>query len=59
MFKCFETPDQTHLLDVMPFKMKHKLLGHPTLTIESLSKILPEIESNTLSFSFFSENSIL
>jgi hypothetical protein len=51
MFKCFETPDQTHLLDVMPFKMKHKLLGHPTLTIESLSKILPEIESNRVMYS--------
>lgn len=51
MFKSFEAPSDIQLLDRRPFKFKHKLLGHPALSIESLSKALPEIPNHQVMYS--------
>ncbi len=52
MFKSFDVPESdVQQWDKHPFKFKHKLLGHPALTVESLSKALPEIPSNQVMYS--------
>lgn len=51
MFKCFEPEFSEIDLDKTPSKFKHKLMGHPTLSIENLSKVIPELPEHQVMFS--------
>ena len=51
MFKSFDKPENIQLLDREPFKFKHRLMGHPALSIESLTKALPELAPHQVMYS--------
>ncbi len=51
MFKSFESPDDIQRWDREPFMFKHKLLGHPALSVESLAQALPALPSNQVMYS--------
>lgn len=51
MFKSFECPDDIQRWDREPFKFRHKLLGHPALTVESLSRALPALPAQQVMYS--------
>lgn len=51
MFKNFEAELGRVNFDVEPMKFKHKLIGHPTLSLENLAKVLPELPSHQVMYS--------
>lgn len=51
MFKCFEPEFSTIDLDKTPKKFKHKLMGHPTLSIDNLAKAIPEMPEYQVMYS--------
>ena len=50
-WKCFENNLRVDLVDREPFKFNHKLLGHPTLTIENIARALPLLPQNQVMYS--------
>lgn len=51
MFKCFDPEFKNVDLDKSPLKFKHKLMGHPTLSIDNLCKVIPELPENQVMYS--------
>ena len=49
--QCFEENEVLNQLDQAAFKFNHQLLGHPTLSLESLAKILPELDPERVEYS--------
>lgn len=49
--QCFEENEVLNQVDKAAFKFNHKLLGHPTLSLESLAKILPELSPERVEYS--------
>ena len=49
--RCFEDSPSLDLLDRETFKFKHKLVGHPALTLESLSRSLPALSEGRVRYS--------
>ena len=47
----FSETAEASLLDRAPFVFKHKLADHPTLTVESLARIIPELPASCLNHS--------
>lgn len=50
-WKCFESSLRVDLVDREPFKFRHKLLGHPTLTLENMALALPLLPREQVMYS--------
>jgi Cupin-like domain len=48
MFNCFEEDPKFDLMDKDAFKFTHKLLGHPTLSLENLASVLPKLKDRVV-----------
>lgn len=48
---CFEESIATDQLDRAGFTFRHKLLGHPSLSLENLGRVLPTLPKNQVMFS--------
>ena len=51
MTPCFAEDIKSELLDRQPFKFHHKLLGHPALSLENLSRVLPALPQQQVMYS--------
>jgi hypothetical protein len=51
MYKSFNSPVDGNMFDKHPFKFTHNLVNHPALSIESLSKTLPELPPYQIMYS--------
>ena len=51
MLKCFEDQNLSERLDREPFQFTHKLLGHPTLSLENLTKVIPGLPKEDVFYS--------
>jgi len=51
VMQCFDAELEAMLLDRAPFKLSHKLLGHPALTLENLGAVLPKLPKRQVMFS--------
>jgi hypothetical protein len=51
MTPCFADDIQSELLDRQPFKFHHKLLGHPALSLDNLSRVLPTLPTEQVMYS--------
>lgn len=51
MTPCFADDIKSELLDRQPFKFHHKLLGHPALSLENLSRVLPTLPQQQVMYS--------
>lgn len=51
MLKCFSGSVDASSLDRRPFTFSHQLVGHPSLSLESLAKTLPELPREKVQFS--------
>lgn len=51
MLKCFEDGLDLSRLDREPFKFSHKLLEHPALGMDSLSRSLPQLPADRIMYS--------
>lgn len=51
MTPCFANDLQSALLDRQPFKFHHKLLGHPALSLDNLSRVLPTLPPQQVMYS--------
>ncbi len=51
MTPCFADDLQSALLDRQPFKFHHKLLGHPALSLDNLSRVLPTLQPQQVMYS--------
>ena len=51
MTPCFADDLQSALLDRQPFKFHHKLLGHPALALDNLSRVLPKLPPQQVMYS--------
>ncbi|MDI1349068.1 cupin-like domain-containing protein [Aquabacterium sp.] len=51
MTPCFADDLQSALLDRQPFKFHHKLLGHPALSLDNLSRVLPTLPPQQVMYS--------
>ena len=49
--ESFEENDALDQLDSAAFKFNHKLLGHPSLSLENLARVLPELPVERVEFS--------
>jgi hypothetical protein len=49
--ESFEDNDVLNQLDSAAFKFNHKLLGHPSLSLENLARVLPELPAERVEFS--------
>lgn len=49
--QCFDTLLESAHLDRDAFKLSHKLLGHPALTLENLGAVLPRLPKRQVMFS--------
>lgn len=49
--RCFEDSPSLDLLDRETFKFQHKLVGHPALSLESLSRSLPALSEGRVRYS--------
>ncbi|RYY02392.1 MAG: transcriptional regulator [Gammaproteobacteria bacterium] len=49
--QSFEDNDALNQLDSAAFKFKHKLLGHPSLSLENLANVLPELPEGRVEYS--------
>jgi len=50
-WKCFENNLRVDLVDREAFKFNHRLLGHPTLTLENLARALPLLPEDQVMYS--------
>jgi hypothetical protein len=48
MLHCFEDTPDLDLMDKDGFKFKHKLLGHPALSLDNLAVILPRLQDKVV-----------
>lgn len=48
---CYEDTIQRDLLDRQAFTFRHKLLGHPALTLENLGRMIPTLPKEQLHYS--------
>ena len=46
MLQCFEGTLDRDQLDRRAFMFKHKLLGHPALSVQNLAKVIPALPAN-------------
>lgn len=51
MLICFERELDAGLLDRRPFKFRHKLMGHPALSLKSLEQSIPELPPERVKYS--------
>ncbi|RTL57965.1 MAG: transcriptional regulator [Rhodocyclaceae bacterium] len=51
MFACFDAAVDAGKLDREAFKFGHRLLGHPSLSLENLGAVLPALPKNQVMFS--------
>lgn len=51
MYRCFEEGFDPELLDRSDFKLKHKLLSHPALTLENLAAVIPSLPKDQVYYS--------
>lgn len=51
MTHCFAEDIRPDLLDRQPFKFHHKLLDHPALSLENLSRVLPTLPQQQVMYS--------
>jgi hypothetical protein len=51
MYSCFGDGFELELLDRNAFKFKHTLLGHPTLSLENLARVIPALPKDRVMFS--------
>jgi Cupin-like domain len=51
MLSCFDNSLDTHKLDRDSFLFGHKLLNHPTLSLENLARVLPRLPQNQVMYS--------
>lgn len=51
MTHCFADDIRNDLLDKEPFKFHHKLLDHPALSLENLSRVLPTLPQQQVMYS--------
>jgi len=51
MLTCFEDSIETGKLDRAAFKFRHRLLGHPSLSLENLGRVLPALPKSQVMFS--------
>lgn len=51
MSTCFATDLNSELLDKQPFKFHHNLMGHPALSLENLSRVLPTLPEQQVMYS--------
>jgi hypothetical protein len=49
--ESFEDNEALDQLDSAAFKFNHKLLGHPSLSLENLARVLPELPAGRVEFS--------
>ena len=49
--ESFEENEALDQLDSAAFKFNHKLLGHPSLSLENLARVLPELPAGRVEFS--------
>ncbi|RYY76316.1 MAG: transcriptional regulator [Gammaproteobacteria bacterium] len=49
--ESFEENESLDQLDSAAFKFNHKLLGHPSLSMENLARVLPELPAGRVEFS--------
>lgn len=51
MYKCIDHGIDFDKFDNTPFKFSHKILNHPTLSIENLAKVLPRMPKGHVKYS--------
>jgi Cupin-like domain len=51
MFDCFSNDFSAQKLDREAFKFQHKLMGHPTLTLENLARVIPALPKKHVMYS--------
>jgi hypothetical protein len=51
MYKCFKSDIDVSLLDKTPFPFKQRFADHPSLTLDSITKAIPELDKNLVFFS--------
>ncbi len=51
MLTCFDDSMATGKLDREAFTVRHKLMGHPSLSMENLARVLPTLPKNQVMFS--------
>jgi hypothetical protein len=51
MTQCFADDIRSDLLDKQPFKFHHKLLDHPALSLDNLSRVLPTLPQQQVMYS--------
>lgn len=49
--RCFDATIEHMPIDRQPFKIRHKLLGYPALTLENLGAVLPRLPKRQVMFS--------
>lgn len=49
--ESFEDNEELNKLDSAAFKFNHKLLGHPSLSLENLARVLPELPEGRVEYS--------
>jgi len=48
---CFDTSIDPRLLDREPFKFHHKLMDHPALSLENLTRVIPALPADHVKYS--------
>lgn len=51
MLSCFGSGVDSQRLDRDAFKFQHTLLGHPSLTLENLARVVPALPSDKVTYS--------
>lgn len=51
MAQCFEPGFDARLLDREPFKLQHRLMGHPALELTNLGRVLPALPADQVFYS--------
>ncbi|MEQ1685703.1 MAG: cupin-like domain-containing protein [Burkholderiaceae bacterium] len=51
MLSCFGSGVDSQRLDREAFKFQHTLLGHPSLTLENLARVIPALPSDKVTYS--------
>ncbi|MBX3611465.1 MAG: cupin-like domain-containing protein [Hydrogenophaga sp.] len=51
MLSCFGEGVDAQLLDRKPFRFDHRLMGHPSLSIENLARVIPRLPASQVMYS--------
>ncbi|RZI86278.1 MAG: transcriptional regulator [Rubrivivax sp.] len=51
MLQCFEDSPEFAKQDRLPFKFKHRLMGHPALSLENLGRVIPALPKDQVYYS--------